>query len=78
MTYLAFVAPGLTLLTTDLNLTSGDGIGEGMKHSPHNGPGTPRDDLPPVSAAGDMAGYNMPFQDNVNVSILYSYFNMML
>ncbi|KAK2147442.1 hypothetical protein LSH36_552g00010 [Paralvinella palmiformis] len=45
---------------------NGDGIGEGMKHSPHNGPGTPRDDLPPVSAAGDMAGYNMPFQDNVN------------
>jgi hypothetical protein len=44
-------------------------MGDGMKNSPHNGPGTPREDMPPVSGAGDIAGYNMPFQDNVNVSI---------
>lgn len=48
----------------------GDGVGEGMKHSPHNGPGTPREEGPPASGAGpggEMGGYNMPFQEN-NVS----------
>lgn len=44
----------------------GDGM-DGMKNSPHNGgPGTPRDDMPPVSGA-DM-GYNpLPYQDNVSL-----------
>ena len=37
---------------------------EGMKHSPHNGPGTPREDMPPVSGPSDMPGYNpLPDQD---------------
>ncbi|XP_025108847.1 single-stranded DNA-binding protein 3-like isoform X2 [Pomacea canaliculata] len=35
-----------------------------MKNSPANGRGTPRDDLPPVSGAGDMGAYSMgPYQD---------------
>jgi len=37
-----------------------------MKNSPVNGPGTPRDDLPPVSGTGDMGAYNLPYQDNVS------------
>ncbi|XP_060077385.1 single-stranded DNA-binding protein 3-like isoform X8 [Ylistrum balloti] len=40
---------------------------DGMKNSPANGPGTPRDDLPPVSGAvsGDMGGYpSLGYQDN--------------
>ena len=36
-----------------------------MKNSPANGPGTPRDDLPPVSGTGDMA-YGLGYQDNVS------------
>ncbi len=38
---------------------------DGMKHSPHNGgPGTPRDDMPPVSGPSDMPGYNpLSYQD---------------
>ena len=39
---------------------------DGMKNSPVNGPGTPRDDLPPVSGTGDMGAYNLPYQDNVS------------
>ena len=45
---------------------------DSMKNSPHNGPGTPREDMPPVSGApGDMSGFNMtPYPDNpVNVSM---------
>ncbi|XP_071132027.1 single-stranded DNA-binding protein 3-like isoform X35 [Mytilus edulis] len=38
---------------------------DGMKNSPVNGPGTPRDDLPPVSGTGDMGAYNLAYQDNV-------------
>ena len=40
---------------------------DGMKNSPANGPGTPRDDLPPVSGS-DMGGYpNLGgYQDNVS------------
>jgi len=38
---------------------------DSMKNSPHNGPGTPREDMPPVSGAGDMPGFNMPpYPDN--------------
>lgn len=37
---------------------------DGMKNSPANGPGTPRDDLPPVSGTGDMA--YIGYQDNVS------------
>lgn len=38
-----------------------------MKNSPANGRGTPRDDLPPVSGAGDMGAYSMgPYQDGVS------------
>ncbi len=39
----------------------GDSMADGMKNSPHNGPGTPREDMPPVSGAppGDMSGFNM-------------------
>ncbi|XP_071131850.1 single-stranded DNA-binding protein 3-like isoform X15 [Mytilus edulis] len=37
---------------------------DGMKNSPVNGPGTPRDDLPPVSGTGDMGAYNLAYQDN--------------
>ncbi|XP_013400469.1 single-stranded DNA-binding protein 3 isoform X3 [Lingula anatina] len=51
----------------DMNpvMNGGDGL-DGMKSSPANGgPGTPRhDEMPPVSA-GDMGGYNLPYQDNV-------------
>ena len=39
---------------------------DGMKNSPVNGPGTPRDDLPPVSGTGDMGAYNLAYQDNVS------------
>lgn len=41
---------------------------DGMKNSPANGPGTPRDDLPPVSGAvsGDMGAYSLGYQDNVS------------
>lgn len=42
---------------------------DGMKNSPANGPGTPRDDLPPVSGAvtADMGGYpSLGYQDNVS------------
>ena len=39
---------------------------DAMKNSPVNGPGTPRDDLPPVSGTGDMGAYNLPYQDNVS------------
>ena len=47
-------------------LVLGDGMGDGMKNSPHNGPGTPRDDMPPASAA-EMGAYpGLPYQDNVN------------
>ena len=40
---------------------------DGMKNSPANGPGTPRDDLPPVSGP-DMGVYpNLGgYQDNVS------------
>ena len=40
-------------------------MGEGMKNSPHhNGPGTPRDDMPPASGA-EMGAYpGLPYQDN--------------
>ena len=41
-----------------------------MKNSPHNGPGTPRDDMTPGSGPGgnDM-GFNMPpYQDNPGVN----------
>ena len=43
---------------------------DGMKNSPANGPGTPRDDLPPVSGP-DMGGYpNIGgYQDNVSLSL---------
>lgn len=39
-----------------------------MKNSPANGRGTPRDDLPPVSGAGDMGAYSMgpPYNDGVS------------
>ena len=60
-------------MTLTLITPLGDGMGDGMKNSPHNGPGTPREDLPPVSgASADIGGYpNMPFSDNVvaNVSM---------
>ncbi|XP_064626340.1 single-stranded DNA-binding protein 3-like isoform X4 [Lineus longissimus] len=43
---------------------NGDGM-DGMKSSPANGPGTPRDDMPPNGGPGsEMGGYN-PYQDNV-------------
>lgn len=54
---------------------TGDGM-DGMKSSPANGPGTPRDDMPPNGGPGsEMGGYN-PYQDNVpqppvNVRIKY-------
>ena len=44
---------------------------EGMKNSPHNGPGTPRDDMPPASSAPtDMGPFNtgMPYQDQPPVN----------
>merc|ERR1711976_455918 len=49
---------------------NGDGMaGDGMKHSPHNGgPGTPREEMPPVSSAPGEMGYNIPYQDNVSVT----------
>ena len=44
-------------------MIAGDGM-EGMKHSPHNGPGTPREDMPPASGPSDMSSYNpLPYQD---------------
>jgi len=48
---------------------NGDSMGD-MKNSPHNGPGTPRDDMTPGSGPGgnDM-GFNMPpYQDNPGVN----------
>lgn len=43
-----------------------------MKNSPANGRGTPRDDLPPVSGAGDMGAYSMgpPYQDGSCMPLL--------
>lgn len=40
---------------------------DGMKNSPANGPGTPRDDLPPPGS-GDMPGYPSlaGYQDSVS------------
>ena len=44
----------------------GDGMAEALKNSPHNGRGTPRDDIPPGGAPGDMVPYNLQYQDNVS------------
>ncbi|XP_046357940.1 single-stranded DNA-binding protein 3-like isoform X4 [Haliotis cracherodii] len=47
-----------------MNGMSVPGDMDGMKNSPANGPGTPRDDMPPVSAA-DIGGYGLAgYQDN--------------
>ena len=45
---------------------SGDGMAEALKHSPHNGRGTPRDDIPPGGTPNDMVPYNLQYQDNVS------------
>ena len=49
-------------------VVTGESMTEAMKNSPHNGPGTPREDMPPASVppgSGDMGPYpNMPYQDN--------------
>lgn len=49
-------------------LGTGESMTEAMKNSPHNGPGTPREDMPPASVppgSGDMGPYpSIPYQDN--------------
>lgn len=56
------------VMNGDFHRGLGDGM-DGMKSSPPNGPGTPRDDLPPSSgtagSTSDLSGYNMPYQDGV-------------
>ncbi|XP_071131991.1 single-stranded DNA-binding protein 3-like isoform X31 [Mytilus edulis] len=49
---------------------------DGMKNSPVNGPGTPRDDLPPVSGTGDMGAYNLAYQDNIVAGLFKNNFDM--
>ena len=45
-----------------------------MKNSPANGPGTPRDDLPPTGGGPDMGGYpNLGgYPDNVSKTSCYT------
>lgn len=45
---------------------------DGMKNSPANGRGTPRDDMPPVSSVGgDMGPYGLGgYQDSVSQGLL--------
>ena len=47
-------------------LMSGDSMAEALKNSPHNGRGTPRDDIPPGGTPNDMVPYNLQYQDNVS------------
>ena len=44
---------------------------DGMKNSPHNGPGTPREDMPPVSGGNEM-GYNPLYGQNDPVNTVSS------
>ena len=69
-----------SLCTLILIIFSGESIGDSMKNSPHNGPGTPREEgAPPGPNSSDMpAGYNAmpPYQDtppvnSVSHSLLY-------
>ncbi|KAI0229424.1 Single-stranded DNA-binding protein 3 [Lamellibrachia satsuma] len=56
---------GMGPLGPDMShVMNGDGMAEALKNSPHNGRGTPRDDIPPGGAPGDMVPYNLQYQDN--------------
>lgn len=57
------------------SLTPSTGEMDGMKSSPANGPGTPREDLPPVSG-GDMGGYSIGYQENVSACLLWNLFDI--
>ena len=59
----------------DPSYVLGENMVDSMKNSPHNGPSTPREDMPAVSGAqgGEMTGFNMsgpgyPPDNPVNVS----------